>query len=303
MLVQTPLGLEERMERWPFKSHSRWASSWLKLSIVKISQNLALLLGVLTASFGLGSRDSHAFVSSVWNYLKQYQFGVDYASTNDSMAVTYDVEGANRSACSSAVDRPGYSTCNVEIRRSTPSSGTGFVLQQAFRRQGNFYFKPDLSLGVRYLTGELTKNEGQKQVSLGLPLKSLSYSLAALVVKPYIQIGITPKSRWPDLLLSLGPAMQVALGQVGVNDEKQYVAMATTSDSYFFGFFEVEIVLVRFGDGAFSLFTSTDNTHGGKGTRFYPKTVDGMDRFYATSKRSIGGGFWGYGLKLILNWP
>lgn len=263
-----------------------------------------LYAGLLFMGLMTGSGQSQAFVGSIWSYLKQYQFGLDYTTTNDSLSLTYDYQGAgaNRSSCSDAEGRPGYSRCRVDIQ-STPSSGYGFVLQQAFRRKDTFFIKPDLSFGARYLTGELTSQDGQKQISLGLPLKQLQYSLAALVIKPYLQMGITPRSRWPDLLLSLGPAIQVALGQVSVNDEKQAVVMATTSDSYFFGFFELEIVWWRFGDGAFSMFTSTDNTHGGEGTRFYPKTVDGMDRFYASSQRSVGGGFWGFGLKLILDWP
>ena len=78
--------------------------------------------------------------------------------------------------------------------------------------------------------------------------------------------------------------------------------MATVS-SFVGGFFEVEIVLWRFGEGALSLFTASDVSGSEEGTNFYPKEVDGMSNFKANFARNVDGEAFGFGLKLLLDWP
>jgi hypothetical protein len=156
---------------------------------------------------------------------------------------------------------------------------------------------------MRYLNGELPSSyESQTAV----PLKSASFSLVSGVVKPYVQFGVTP-DRWPDLLISLGPAAQFATGHVVINDQKENVAIATSNSdgvySLWHGFVEVELVLKRFGEGAFSLFTSQDFSGSGEGTKFYPKSVDGMSNFKGKFNHSVGGAAFGFGLKLVTTFP
>ncbi len=245
------------------------------------------------------------FFSEIWGYLKQYQLGIDYTSSYDRVDATYDtdlVNGQPGAGCGTNADGPTRQTCTVSMEAGR-SSGYGIFLQQAFKRQGFFYFKPDVGFGARYLEGGMSDEAKKQSEESGLPLDELRFSMAALVVKPYLRFGITPQGRFPDLLLSLGPAAQVGIGNVTVNDEKEDVAMATSSGSFVTGFVELEAVFWRFGDGALSVFTSQDYSGDGEGTKFYPKAVDGMDNFRANFSRSVGGGFFGFGAKLVLNWP
>lgn len=243
-------------------------------------------------------------VSEAWNYLKEYQLGFDYTSSYDRVDASYEAPKAASTApgCQDVQGKPTRQRCSVEMRGGG-GSGPGIFLQQAFRRQGLFYFRPDIGFGVRYLSGALTPETQKDQAEAGLPLKDLRFSLAAVVIRPYVQFGITPASRWPDLLISLGPQAQVAFGTVRTNTERANVVMATSSSGLVSGFLAAELVLWRFGDGAFSLFLASDLTGKGQGTKFFPRSVDTMDDIRANFSHSVGGGILGLGLKLLLNWP
>jgi hypothetical protein len=125
-------------------------------------------------------------------------------------------------------------------------------------------------------------------------------------MKPYVQFGITPE-RWPDILISMGPALQVALGSVAINNHAENVAVGTSSVtgpmSVIRGFLAIELVLKRFGDGAFSLIASQDVSGHGRGTKIYPKDIDEMSNFRGTFRRSEGHVAFGFGLKLVTPWP
>lgn len=248
-----------------------------------------------------------AFFSAIWSYVKQYQLGIDYSSSYDGVTASYETSmngGVSHKNCAAvpADPEPTSQRCSVRMTGAA-SSGLGLFLQQAFKRQGTFYFAADLGFGARYLQGELDEAQVAEQKSAGLPLESMSFTLLALVIKPYITIGITPASRWPDILLSLGPAAQIAAGKVAVNGEESAVAVATANKSLVSGFFELELVFWRFGKGAFSLYTSSDFSGGGEGTKFYPRAKDDMRDIRADFSRNVSGGFFGLGAKLVLNWP
>ena len=265
--------------------------------------SIAILLAGLCAGPLVASSPAFGFFSEIWSYLKQYQLGVDYTNSYDSVNASYEADkrGATAPNCADVASDATRERCQVTMDGGH-SSGYGLFLQQAFKRQGLFYFRPDVSFGARYLEGRMSSEERQQSATDGLPLTDMRFSLAALVVKPYIQFGITPEHRWPDWLLSLGPVAQVGIGKVRVNDETKSVAVATTSGSFVTGFLAAEIVFWRFGDGALSVFTSRDITDG-RGTKFFPKDVDGMGDFRADFSRTVDGGFFGLGAKLVLDWP
>ena len=246
---------------------------------------------------------AHAQVQGVWNWLSRYQFGVDYTNSGDHAQVSYQMNRGASAPSSCTPETATLQRCRVHMVAGG-SSGWGFVLQQAFRRKSNLHFDWDLSLGVRHLAGSLSGKDAQKN---GLPLSDFDFELMAVVAKPYIQFGWTPASRWPDILLSLGPALQVAAGHVAVNGEGKSVVLGSTSglsrSGLLRGFLELEIVPWRFGDGAFSLFSSRDFVSGDDGTPIWPGTKDGMQEFRADFFRGVGGMAWGFGLKLIFNWP
>jgi hypothetical protein len=242
-----------------------------------------------------------AHAGAITAYLTGYQVGVDYTTSQDRVEASYELDGSGGPGCvpaSADGEAPVRQRCAVQMEAGN-SSGYGLFLEQAFRRQGSFYFRPDVGFGLRYLQGELP------EPSSGLPLREMSFQLVAFVVKPYVKLGITPAATWPDLFLSLGPTLLVAAGNVSVNGEKTAHALVGASESLVQGFVELEAVLLRFGDGFFSLFTSGDYSGGRRGSKFYPKEKDGMDDFRATFSRKItgDGASFGFGAKLLLNWP
>ncbi len=249
---------------------------------------------------------AHAFLDTAWNYVKQYQIGLDYTSSYDSVAATYDTEqpGAAAEDCKVLADEvPAKQRCQVNMTGGG-SSGVGVFLQQAFKRQGLFYVRADIGFGARYLAGELDEKEQEVATSRSRPLHKMRFSLGALVVKPYVQFGITPATTWPDILVSLGPVAQISMGKVRVNEETENAVLATTSGrNPVLGFLELEIVFWRFGDGALSVFQSKDFSGSDEGGAFYRKKVDGMDNIRANFARSVGGDVFGLGLKFLLNWP
>ena len=101
----------------------------------------------------------------------------------------------------------------------------------------------------------------------------------------------------------MGPAIQVAAGSVSINNQAENVAVGTSSVtgpmSVIHGFFALELVLKRFGDGAFSLMASHDVSGHGQGTKIYPKDIDGMSNFRGAFSRRVGGMAYGFGLKLV----
>ena len=256
------------------------------------------LAAMLLATPSLGALDE------VINYLKQTQVGFDYSNSIDRVDLSYDIDVGERvpPSCSRLADNPSQQRCSVGMIGGA-SNGWGLFLEPAFKKQGLFYLSWDLGIGARYLSGELP---GSEQSLSGLPLQTASFSLAAAVIKPYLQFGVTPEW-WPDVLISLGPAIQVAVGSVAINGQPETVAVGTSSItgpmSVIQGFFQLEFVLRRFGDGAFSLVASHDVTGHGRGTQIYPGDIDGMSNFHGAFRRDVGGIAYGFGLKLLTPWP
>lgn len=269
-------------------------------AVLRLSKALTICFVILSS---LRATTASALVSEIWNYVKKYKLGVDYASATDDLELSYDTDrlAVQPASCRDTAKDPTRQRCGTAIQKDK-NSDYGIVLQQVFRKKGLLYWDFDIGFSARYLQGQLSPSQSQKD---GLPLKNVKYSLAALVAKPYVVFGITPQ-RWPDILLSLGPALQVAGGTVTINDKKKKVILGTgsgTSESGLLrGFTQLEIVFWRFGDGALSLFNARDFT-GGVGTEFYPGEVDGMDNFRANFVRGVGGSTFGLGIKLILDWP
>lgn len=262
------------------------------------------LLLLTMVMFFSSSLPAFALVAEINNYVKQYQFGVDYSNSMDHVNLSYETSSGNGvpKSCGTLATDATKMQCGVGVVGGS-SNGWGVFLQKAFKKKGFYYWDFDLSFGARYLNGELPAKE--RSLS-GLPLKTVSFSLGALVAKPYIQFGITPE-RWPDILISMGPALQFAAGTMAINGKTENVAFGTSSVtgpmSLIRGFLAVELVLRRFGEGAFSLMLSHDVTGHGRGTKIYPKDVDGMSNFRGVFNRNVGGMAFGFGLKLVTPWP
>ncbi len=248
--------------------------------------------------------------AGIFKYLSEYQLGVDYTNSQDSLLLTYETattsEGVNSDQCEANEDDSSVMDCHASVFRGT-GDGWGVVLEKPFDRRGFWHYDWGIDGSVRWLRGELNKKERDKQSAAALPLKKMTYELAAFVLKPRLRFGIAPSRKWPDILISIGPAVQAAVGEVGINQQKKTVGVGSTSTSnalaIFRGFLKLELVLWRFGDGAFSLFSESDWSGGGGSTGFYPGEVDGMSNFRASFSSSTGGAIYGLGAKLLLDWP
>ena len=250
---------------------------------------------------------SFAGVSSAWNYLSRFQVGVDYTNSNDTVEMTYEVPSNQNTGDTTCELIPG----DINTKRCSNhmgagfSSGWGFLLQQPFKRQGDIYVNFDMGFGLRRLVGEFPVSK--KKGNSNGPLRAVNFELLALVARPYLQVGLTPAQTWPDILFSIGPAFQAAYGRVRVNSEAENVLVGTSSGlsvgGLIGGFYELEVVFWRFGQGAFSIYTAKDVTSGDAGTKFFPREVDGMEEIKANFSRGVGGDALGFGLKLVMDWP
>lgn len=242
--------------------------------------------------------------AGVTDYFRKYNVGVDYLSSHDSMTLLYDtprLSGGGLAADCQPTGNPARMQCSTMMTGGV-SSGLGLFLQQPFHRQGDFHFVIDLGFGLRLLNGDLQEEDAKKLEQRGLPLKQASFSLVGVVMKPYVQVGYTPSSSFPDILFSFGPAVQVSMGHITINDERENVVLATGSGLT--GFMELEVVFWRFGEGFLSLYASRDFSGGDNdATDAYPHGKDGMDEFKASFSRSVGGSAYGFGLKLLTTFP
>jgi hypothetical protein len=232
--------------------------------------------------------------------LSDYQLGLDYSSSHNSVFATYETSAGSVDENGCSTGEEGNRECEITTTTGGSNgiiSGWGIFLQPAFKRQGDTYFDWGLDFGARYLAGSY------EDPNEDTPLESLGYNLAAILAKPYIKFGVTPAKKWPDVLISIGPMAQVLVGQVEVNDESESAAMAATSSGFLNGFFEIEIVLWRFGEGALSLYSLTESSNSSGGSEFFRGDVDEMEEIKADFSHGTSGGFGGYGLKILTTWP
>ena len=245
---------------------------------------------------------SHAFAGGFLNYLKGYQLGLTYSSTGDNVVLNYDMDqqATLPSKCELNEDRSGKQTCSVGMN-GAGGSGIGIIIEQTFKKpSGWFYFNYDLGFSFNYLNGEMSKANQNYQTENSLPLTDASFELVRFSVLPYIQLGIVTKTIIPDIILTIGPNLTTAVGNFTINDTKEFIAAASASGLT--GFFGLEFVFFRFGDGYFSIFTKSEWSNN-TGDATLSDDIDGMDNFDLSFNSHESGGVLGYGLKLILNWP
>ena len=186
------------------------------------------LIAALVLSLGASAAFA-ASIAPMWKWARQYRIGVDSSSSRDTMTVGYQtsVDGHTKTDRCTVLRASNDPTadrqmeCTVDLVAGE-SQGYGLFFQRAFRRQGLFYLNYDIGMGVRALQGQLP----QEQVESGLPMKRLRFFLYGANLKPYIQFGITPAHVFPDLLFQIGPALQLLVGNVEINNDQSYVAMA-----------------------------------------------------------------------------
>ena len=261
---------------------------------------------------GLLLIDSRAFSISFVDYIKKYNVGLVFINEKDSAEIEFLVD-TNQNSIDSSVTNCGtatsdrYRRCMVNF--STDRSGgfgseyfggVGITFQQPFERQGDLYLNWDVSVSIQSIKGEWQASEDPNLFS---GLSNLSYSLYGIYLKPYIQLGWTPKV-WPDFLISFGPLLSGVAGSVAINGVERDAAFAQSTQvsdvqvPWAQAFFEVEVVFFRIGEGAFSWYgSSTIAKNTNKVGDFYDESVDGMSEFSPTFSQTQSD------LKLILDLP
>ena len=233
--------------------------------------------------------------ASVFDYLKGYKIGIEKATSHSSITMDYHTDSTTDHGSSCLGDPQGTGFRCQETMAAGSSSGFALYLGQPFRGKDSFYFGADLGFGLSYLEGSFS----DKKRSQGL--KNAAFTLLSLSIKPYIQFGWTPQGL-PDILVSVGPVVQLAGGKVSINDTPKSTAVIGVSGLQ--GYFELEIVLWRFGSGgAFGLFTSKENSGNRDSSRLYEGEIDGMSDIKGQFSSSTSGGTMGYGLRLLLDIP
>ena len=258
-----------------------------------IKTSVVILLSMLSAS-----RPAIA-QNFLWDYLKNYKLGVENSFTNDVATVFYDVDpGVYNDAkyCTQDNVHPNKSRCHYSIPADS-QSGLGLFLQQAFRRKGLWHYEFDLSLSFRSM------HEGMKHPEPKSPLQEVNFDLYGLFFKPHFTFGITPKSIFPDFLVSLGPSAQVYWGSTVINSTAHHTGARgvwrRSKVLSVLSYGELELVLWRFArEGALSLFTASERDTAQLYDGYVADVaVDHMTDIDVTfDRRSTG-------VKLLLSWP
>jgi hypothetical protein len=213
---------------------------------------IALLAAALRANV------AHAgVIQSTVDYFKQFHVGLDLSTYQSSLHLRYstDSDKANDASCS---QEGSTNHCHLDIAdESNRGHDYGIFIQQPFKRKGWIHYDFDLGGSLRYLSGRVRDSDLKGEH----PFDKISYGYAMIEMRPYVQLGLTPPNWLPDLLFSLGPAAYYAYGKFAVDDEDYWTkglgAIGRSSITAFFSFFEMELVVWRFGtNGALSLFSS-----------------------------------------------
>lgn len=210
----------------------------------------------LLITFSIGW-DAHASILSPWNYIKQYQLGIDVGTTSDTATFNFDIDPATYSDtenCKASERNAGLNTCNLTFAKPQ-SSNYGVFLEQPFKRKGFWHIDWDISFAFRSFSGEFSYGEDETEEARvdpdSLPIKDVVLNYYGITSRLYLTFGITPKT-WPEILISVGPTGEVFGGNASFNG-KDYKEKVTIRRSQVLGFSYVslDIVFWRFGKGYF----------------------------------------------------
>lgn len=202
-----------------------------------------------------------------------YNLGLSYSTTTSYAAVSYDTpitkplpddcdtetsETAGQMRCTAYLAPDGTGAYNVSV-----------YIERPFERQGLFYFKPGFALSSLSYTGGLapkpsstysgsstttsktaTPGGAPTSAPAAAPLDKAYIEMYGVNWKSYLQFGITPRYL-PDILVSAGIGVQTVAGTVKV--------FKTKTNTYIIqpdGFGELEVVVIRGGEGYLSGFAS-----------------------------------------------
>lgn len=237
--------------------------------------------------------------NTLWDWLKSYKVGISKHYLLDQINLAYETTNSKASTaqeCKQFDGNQAYYKCEHFISANS-HYGYGIFLQPAFRKKGLFYYNADISIGFRHYKGQLLDEE----IKENLPLQQLKFIFYGLNLQTYLQLGITPE-KWPELIISFGPTAQWVWGNLTLNNKQintGFLGMLNWSGlNNYTAFFKIELVLFRFGDGAFSLFTTNLS---GKNKMVFgeiPQNIgEDMNNIEINFNRNSAG------IKFLLDWP
>ena len=124
-------------------------------------------------------------------------------------------------------------------------------------------------------------------------LRKFNYDLFGFRFKPHFKVGLTPKV-FPDIFISFGPLFKAMFGKTTINESQMPINLlaganfSSSFEQFAHGFFEVELVFLRFGNSALSWFTTRSSTSGSIADYNLSNTaVDNMSNFYISRQPRV----------------
>lgn len=144
-------------------------------------------------------------------------------------------------------------TCSTQVG-DTSIGSYALGLQQAFKRQGIFYFNADVGASIFVLSAKADEEREEVEGYINQPLQNVRVHLYGLNLRGYIEFGVTPARYFPDLLVSFGVGHHLSTGNIKVDDKRERMNISTNM-----GYAQLELVWWRFGDGSLSSYLSTES--------------------------------------------
>ena len=256
-----------------------------------------LKFSLLICAFGMATQ---GFSLSTFEYFKSYNLGLNLIGAAEFAKITYETSSSEAKGKDNCQTVETVTRCTVSTKNGiskSPFGGIGVFIEHPFApNSGLFFWKIDLSFAAQILDGELAKStKGTSDSSL----ESLNYSLRGLQIRPYAQLGITPKGL-PDVVFTGGPVGTILAGNVTINDQKEQVKFIQRSRVSLFkaAHYTLEIIFARFNEGAFSMYWSRSLAAStAQAGSFYSGSVGSMSNFNAEFIHKE------VGFKWLLNWP
>ena len=187
------------------------------------------------------------------SYLSGYRATAELKAGAASSTLRYDAPRLTPmpDRCVEHVSDASLMACSNQIGGSSKPSYT-IGIEQAFKRQGNYYFGADFGASIFLLSAKA--DEKEEKVLVLQPLQHARVHLYGLNVRAYLQFGITPAKIWPDFLVSVGVGQHLSAGKLKVEDLGEDLSIATG-----LGYVQVEAVWWRFKDGSLSSYLMTES--------------------------------------------
>ncbi len=195
---------------------------------------------------------SQAF-AGIGSYLSSYRGTLEWRSGAASADLRYNVakQGVLPDRCQDHVSDSTLMSCTTNIGSSQKAS-YAFGIEQAFKRQGNFYFNADIG-GSFFLLDAKAEEDRATTITMQ-PLQHARLHLYGMHGRAYLQFGVTPEKILPDLLISLGLGHHFSGGNIKIDNVREQVRISTG-----LGFAQFEVVWWRFKDGSLSSYVSSES--------------------------------------------